>query len=99
MITNTDFEIKEQVDFYWTAPKAGSGCVSLRSLVFQTETVWFKDNGQLTKTLCEAEPSIEKARIPDCCACNNAKYKLKFKGNWNQQNFPRHWPTNGNFLI
>ena len=99
MITNTDFEIKAQVDFYWTAPKSGSGCVSLKALVFQTETVWFKDNGQLTKTLCEAEASaIEKVlQVPECCACNNAKYRLKFKGNWNEQNFPKHWPKNGRF--
>jgi hypothetical protein len=26
----------------------------LRAIVFQTETVWFKDEGQLTKTICEA---------------------------------------------
>ncbi len=76
MVTHAHFESKTSVTVYWTAPAAGSGCVSFkyvwfllfiksaiivllhwlyfkRLLVMQTETVWFKDDGELTKTICE----------------------------------------------
>ena len=135
MITHTNFEPKQMLTFHWTAPVAGSGCVSLKlekfplnewtinwiikikfsAHVFQTETVWFKDDGGLTKTICETgflilklwfkvfllirltkkDEVAENIEIPTCCACGEAKYTLKFKGNWNQQTFPKDWPTNG----
>lgn len=30
MITHANFEAKKKIEFYWTAPKAGSGCVSFK---------------------------------------------------------------------
>ena len=70
-----------------------------RALVMQTETLWFKDDGDLTKTLCEADSVMEKNEIPKCCACGEAKYSLNFKGTWSKHTFPKDWPTNGTSKI
>jgi hypothetical protein len=40
-------------------------------------------------------PVVVNNKIEECCACDDAKYSLVFKGNWNKINFPKDWPTNG----
>lgn len=72
-------------------------CQRYRAIVLQTETVWLKDEGELTKTICEQnEDMMEKDVIPPCCACGEAKYTINFKGTWTRQTHPKDWPTNGN---
>jgi hypothetical protein len=34
MLTHTDFETKHSIEFEWISPKAGTGCISLRYLLF-----------------------------------------------------------------
>ncbi len=34
-------------------------------------------------------------KIPECCACGEAKYSLNFKGTWTQKTHPKDWPKNG----
>ncbi|CAF0721201.1 unnamed protein product, partial [Brachionus calyciflorus] len=94
MITHTNFESKKRISFYWTAPKIGTGCISFKAQVMQTETLWFKDDGSLTKTLCEGEEYSDSAEISKCCACGEAKYTLNFKGMWTRHTHPKDWPTN-----
>ncbi len=64
--------------------------------MIQTENIWFKDDGQLTLTLCESKVA-SNVHIEKCCACDLAKYSLGFKGNWNKQTYPKDWPSNGLF--
>lgn len=66
-----------------------------RAIVLQTETVWLKDEGQLTQTICEDDQPMEKNEIPECCACGQAKYSLMFKGMWTRETHPKDWPNNG----
>jgi hypothetical protein len=70
-------------------------CLDSRATVLQTDTLWLKDDGELTKTICEGEEMMEKNDIPACCACGEAKYSLSFKGTWTKQTHPKDWPTNG----
>jgi hypothetical protein len=41
--------------------------------------------------------------LPKCCACDQAKYLLTFKGAWTKQRHPKDWPKNGeqnkNFIL
>lgn len=63
--------------------------------MLQTETVWLKDEGELTKTICEGEDmKEEKDNQMECCACGEAKYTLNFKGTWTKETHPKDWPNN-----
>ncbi|KOB71744.1 putative f-spondin [Operophtera brumata] len=62
---------KTEVQVMWKAPAAGSGCVLLKAMVFENASRWFAEDGQLTRRVCE-DTSLS---APDCCACDDAKYK------------------------
>lgn len=49
-----------------------NGTVRSRAMVFENESRWFAEDGQLTKRICE-DTSLS---VPDCCACDDAKYKV-----------------------
>ena len=93
---------KKKVEFQWVAPKRGSGCVEFRSTVIEAPDIWFKDEGNLTKVVCEDVPVIT-APLGDgtavgeppstCCACGNARYHIHFKGSWSRQTHPKHFPV------
>ncbi|XP_069355475.1 spondin-1 [Maniola hyperantus] len=85
---------KTEVQFMWKAPPAGSGCVVLKAMVYENESRWFAQDGQLTKRVCE-DTSLS---IPDCCACDDAKYKLVFEGLWSPQTHPKNFPVQALWL-
>lgn len=37
---------------------------------------WYADDGQLTKTFCEQIENPTKFDPDECCACDEAKYKV-----------------------
>lgn len=43
-------------------------------MVYENESRWYAEDGQLTKRICE-DTSLS---APDCCACDDAKYKVCF---------------------
>lgn len=47
--------------------------LSCRAMVYENESRWFAQDGQLTKRICE-DTSLS---APDCCACDDAKYKVR----------------------
>ncbi|KAI5645119.1 hypothetical protein NE865_02667 [Phthorimaea operculella] len=85
---------KTEVQVMWKAPPAGSGCVLLKAMVFENATRWFAEDGQLTKRVCE-DTSVTAS---DCCACDDAKYKMVFEGLWSPQTHPKDFPTQALWL-
>ncbi|XP_013383602.1 spondin-1-like [Lingula anatina] len=89
---------KMGVTVLWTAPPAGSGCVEFRATVQELKDIWYKDDGALTKEICEDTGSSrsKSEKWPDngeCCACGTAKYRMTFQGNWTRQRHPKDFPT------
>lgn len=41
-------------------------------MVYENASRWFAEDGQLTKRICE-DTSLS---VPDCCACDDAKYRV-----------------------
>jgi hypothetical protein len=59
VVTHTDIEPKQSVHVLWTAPPSGSGCLEFRATVVQNHKQWHKDDGALTKRLCEKGQTVE----------------------------------------
>lgn len=85
---------KTEIQVMWKAPPAGSGCVLLKAMIYENATSWFSQDGQLTKRICE-DTSLSKS---DCCACDDAKYKMVFEGLWSPQTHPKDFPTQAMWL-
>lgn len=47
-------------------------------MVLEDSRHWYADEGQLTKTFCEQTSKDIKYDENDCCACDEAKYKVSF---------------------
>ncbi|XP_074662256.1 spondin-1-like isoform X2 [Tubulanus polymorphus] len=94
-------QFKPGISVLWTAPPAGSGCVEFRATVVQYQDVWFKDDGALTKTVCEdtgSDGEFDTSTNTDCCACGVAKYHMTFNGNWSRYTHPKDFPTGKHLL-
>ncbi|CAK1544782.1 unnamed protein product [Leptosia nina] len=85
---------KTEVQVMWKAPPAGSGCVLLKAMVYENVSKWYAEDGQLTKRICE-DTSLG---VPDCCACDDAKYKMVFEGLWSPQTHPKDFPVQAMWL-
>ncbi|XP_038213109.1 spondin-1 isoform X2 [Zerene cesonia] len=85
---------KTEVQVMWKAPPAGSGCVLLKAMVYENVSKWYAEDGQLTKRVCE-DTSVTAS---DCCACDDAKYKLVFEGLWSAQTHPKDFPVQALWL-
>ncbi|XP_059097069.1 spondin-1-like isoform X2 [Tigriopus californicus] len=84
---------KESVQFYWTAPPIGSGCIDFHAMIEERKDVWYADDGSLTYTLCEDKSPLAKPPIIEpCCACNEAKYEVYFEGIWSRHTHPKDFP-------
>lgn len=63
----------------WIAPPTGSGCIVIRATVIEHRDIWYKDDGPLSKILCEDEEvnaDFQPLIIEPCCACDEAKYDV-----------------------
>lgn len=69
---------KSEVQFLWTAPRAGSGCVALSAMVYEKSQMWQADAGKLTQIICEGDPATVVDMSRECCACDEAKYHVRF---------------------
>lgn len=46
-------------------------------MVFVDEYNWYADDGQLSRTICELTEKLpETSSTAECCACDQAKYKV-----------------------
>lgn len=45
-------------------------------MVLEDARHWYADDGQLTKKICEQSENEVKFDPDDCCACDEAKYKV-----------------------
>lgn len=96
-VTQTSSISKSEIQVLWTAPPAGSGCVRFRALVMENRDIWYMDDGELTKELCEdvqESDDMQPEVVFDCCACDEAKYEVTFEGLWSRQTHPKDFPTN-----
>nr|XP_049697073.1 spondin-1 [Helicoverpa armigera]XP_049697074.1 spondin-1 [Helicoverpa armigera]XP_049697075.1 spondin-1 [Helicoverpa armigera]XP_049697076.1 spondin-1 [Helicoverpa armigera] len=85
---------KTEVQVMWKAPPTGSGCVLLKAMVYENASRWFAEDGQLTRRVCE-DTSLQAS---DCCACDDAKYKMVFEGLWSPQTHPKNFPVQALWL-
>ncbi|KAK4887775.1 hypothetical protein RN001_004046 [Aquatica leii] len=83
---------KTEISFLWTAPPAGSGCVTFRAMLLEESSRWFADDGHLSKTVCEQSDNDRRLNPDDCCACDEAKYNLIFEGIWSNKTHPKDFP-------
>ncbi|XP_042863867.1 spondin-1-like isoform X1 [Penaeus japonicus] len=96
-VTQTSSILKSEIQVLWTAPPADSGCVTFRATVVETRDVWYMDDGELTKELCEEMQESKNKQpeiIHDCFACDEAKYEVTFEGLWSRHTHPKDFPTN-----
>lgn len=69
-----------------------------RSTIIEHRDIWFMDDGALSKTLCEDEADsydLEPLILPECKACDEAKYELTFEGLWSRNTHPKDFPDDG----
>lgn len=45
-------------------------------MVLEDSQHWYADDGLLSKTFCELSDNNAKYNPQDCCACDEAKYKV-----------------------
>ena len=70
MITHTNFESKKRITFYWTAPKAGTGCISFKYYI-----TYIQKKKKIYKILSTKEHMF----------CKQKHYGLKMMVNWPKQ--------------
>lgn len=78
-VEHTNQAKKSEIQVQWTAPQTGSGCIVFRATVIVHPSVWFMDDGPLTKTFCEDDQSatdFQPLIMDPCCACDEAKYEV-----------------------
>lgn len=83
--------------WFCTREKIGKLICRYRATVMESSSIWYKDDGTLTKVLCtapveadnpESIPTAEASAVGDCCACGTAKYQLSFRSVWSQSGDP-----------
>lgn len=47
-----------------------------RAMVLEDSQHWYADDGKLSKTFCEQTENDIKYDPEECCACDEAKYKV-----------------------
>lgn len=94
-VTQTSLIPKSEIQVFWTAPSSGSGCVIFRATVVEYRDIWYMDDDQLNKRICEEsnESNDDNANVVyECCACHEAKFELTFEGLWSRHTHPKDYP-------
>lgn len=58
----------------------------------ETAETWFADEGSLVLNVCQdekAKADDQGVVLPECCACNEAKYEVAFEGLWSRNTHPK----------
>ncbi|VVC28842.1 Hypothetical protein CINCED_3A000467 [Cinara cedri] len=94
-VTQTSLVPKSEVQVFWTAPSSGSGCVIFRATIVEYRDIWYMDDENLNKRICEEnnESNDDNANVVyECCACDEAKFELTFEGLWSRHTHPKDYP-------
>ncbi|XP_075167553.1 uncharacterized protein LOC142239647 [Haematobia irritans] len=96
MVESSNTNLKHRVSVSWMAPdNADSDCVFFKAAILQHRTVWFMDDGYLTKKLCREHVDEINSQLPPvdpCCACDEAKYEIVLERNWTRNTHPKDFP-------
>ncbi|XP_005181647.2 spondin-1 [Musca domestica] len=96
MIESSNSNMKQKISVTWIAPDdPESGCVLFKAAVLQHRTVWFIDDGYLTKKLCRENVDDIHRQLPavdPCCACDEAKYEIVLERHWSRNTHPKDFP-------
>ncbi|XP_061399989.1 spondin-1 [Musca vetustissima] len=96
MIESSNSNMKQRITVTWIAPDdPESGCVLFKAAVLQHRTVWFIDDGYLTKKLCRENVDDIHRQLPavdPCCACDEAKYEIVLERHWSRNTHPKDFP-------
>lgn len=93
VITHISSGKKSQLQFVWTAPSSRFGCVKIKASVIQKGTIWFREDGDLSLDICEAQDEESRTEETTCCSCGSAQYRLTFYGLWSPETHPKEYPT------
>ncbi|XP_050528675.1 spondin-1 isoform X2 [Daktulosphaira vitifoliae] len=94
-ITQTSMISKSEVQVFWVAPPSGSGCIIFKAIIVEYRDIWYSDDDQLSKKICEEnnESNDENSNVVyECCACDEAKFELTFEGMWSRHTHPKDYP-------
>ncbi|XP_050438956.1 spondin-1 isoform X2 [Adelges cooleyi] len=94
-ITHTSMIPKSEIQVFWVAPPSGSGCILFRATIVEYRDVWYMDDEQLSKRICEEsnESNDDNSNVVyECCACDEAKFELTFEGLWSRHTHPKDYP-------
>ncbi|KYN21402.1 PREDICTED: spondin-1 isoform X3 [Trachymyrmex cornetzi] len=97
-IVETSKVQKEKISVVWTSPTEGSGCILLRATVLETIDAWYMDDPNLIINICQdskAEADDQGPILPECCACDEAKFEVTFEGLWSRNTHPKDFPSKG----
>ncbi|KAG7203741.1 hypothetical protein KM043_013767 [Ampulex compressa] len=97
-VSETSKVPKEEVSVAWTSPSEGSGCVFIRATIFETSDTWYMDDPSLVLHVCQdskAEADDQGPVLPECWACDEAKYEVTFEGLWSRNTHPKDFPSKG----
>ncbi|XP_018059151.1 PREDICTED: spondin-1 isoform X1 [Atta colombica] len=89
---------KEKISVFWTSPTEGSGCILLRATVLETTDTWYMDDPNLIINICQdskVEADDQGPTLPECCACDEAKFEVTFEGLWSRNTHPKDFPSKG----
>lgn len=65
----------------------------------ESKNTWYADelmNAALTQRVCEdLQENMDEQRpiLPECCACDEAKYEVTFEGLWSRHTHPKDFPA------
>lgn len=66
--------------------------VFFRATVAESPETFYMDEGGLVRTMCQDPKAIEDDPgpvLPECCACDEAKYEVTFEGLWSRNTHPK----------
>lgn len=58
----------------------------------ETLETWYADEGPLGLNVCQdakAKADDQGIVLPECCACDEAKYEVAFEGLWSRNTHPK----------
>ncbi|CAG9762897.1 unnamed protein product [Ceutorhynchus assimilis] len=95
-VVETDNQPKAEIQFLWVAPAKNSGCIKFKATVVESVDIWYSEDGDLSKILCEEAPDTDDTQpkiLKNCCTCDEAKYEVTFEGLWSRNTHPKDFPT------
>ncbi|XP_068632955.1 spondin-1-like [Battus philenor] len=94
-VVQTDLTPKTSVEAHWKAPKKENKCVTINAVVAVKRDVWYRQDGPLSKRVCEDRRNVldmQPTKNDNCNATEDARYLLTFEGMWSYNTHPKMYP-------